>query len=185
MLSVLIDTERGRVTLPRYSFPARKTRVLERGEITEIIDWYPPAIVTTGREVLLASRMELEGLKAFCGEHGIPFTRRYDVWADLLDPFLDTELSTEDQAANRQRLKERGSLTDTEIDAIRAKVDKRMMWMTAATWEWQHYGLYDVLSAMKPKLFFGRASWRAFYAQAMEIALRSETFPGDDQNIDT
>ncbi len=181
----MIETERGRVTLPRYPFPARKTRVLERGDISEIIDWYPPAIVTKGGEVLLASRTELESLKTFCREHGIPFTRRYDVWADLLDPFLDTELSSEDQAANRKRLKERGSLTDAEIDAIRAKVDKRMMWMTVATWEWQHYGLYDVLSAMKPKFFSGRASWRSFYAQAMKIALRSETFPDDDQNIDT
>jgi len=122
--------------------------------------------------VLLVSRMELASLNTFCREHRLPFAKRYDVWADLLDPFLDTELSTEDQAASRQRLKERGSLTDAEIDAIRAQVDKRMMWMTVATWEWQHYGLYDVLCAMKPKTWFGRREWTAFYADAMRIGTR-------------
>ena len=146
---------------------------MERSDIVEIVDWFPPVIVSTAGEALLISRTELDGLKALCAQHNIPFTKRYDVWSDLLDPFLDTEFSPEDQDANRQRLNERGHLTDVEIDAIRAEVEKKMLRLTGLTWEWQHYGLADVLSAMKPKTWIGRQKWTAFYAQAMEISVRA------------
>jgi len=170
----LIDIQRGRVTLPRYPFPARKTRVIQRDDITEVIDWFPPAIVTTNRELLLASRAELENLQAFCREHDIPFTQRYDVWGDLLDPFLDSEFSSEDQAANRKRLRDRGLLTDLEIDDIRGQVERKMLRLTGLTWEWQHYGLSDVLTVMKPRTWIGRKKWAAFYAEAIEVSLRGE-----------
>lgn len=122
--------------------------------------------------MLLVSRTLIDELQAFCRTHEIAFTERYDVWGDLLDPFLDTEFSSDVQEANRQRLKERGRLTDAEIDAIRANVEKKMLMLTGLTWEWQHYGLCDVLEAMKPKTWIGRQKWAVFYAEAMEICLR-------------
>lgn len=145
---------------------------MEVDDISEVIDWYPPAIVTKTGELLLVPRTEVDGLQALCRENSIPFTQRYDVWSDLLDPFLDTEFSPEDQAENRGRLKERGLLTDGEIDATRAKVEHKMLWLTGLTWEWQHYGLSHVLVAMKPKTWIGRKKWLAFYSEAMEISRR-------------
>lgn len=177
----MIDLERGRVTLPRYPFPRLKTRVLERSDISEIIDWHPPAIVTADAEVLLVTRLEIDALKAFAKQHDVPFTQRYDAWGDLLDPFLDTEFSSEVQEATRQRLKKRGLLTDAEIDAIRVKVEKPMLRLTYYTWEWVSYGLDDVLMMMKPWPLIGRVKWRVFYAQAMEICLRGETVPSAEE----
>jgi len=145
---------------------------LERDDIVEIIDWLPPAIVTTSGELLLVSRTELDALKAFCARYDVPFNQRYDVWSDLLDPFLDTEFSDDMKTATRLRLKERGRLTDCEIDRIRNAVERKMLRRTALTWEWQQYGLADVLIAMRPKLWIGRSKWAAFYAEAMEIGLR-------------
>ena len=169
----MIEIQRGRVTLPRYPFPTLKTRVLERSDIVEVVDWFPPVIVTTAGEVLLISRTELDELKALCTHQNVPFVQRYDVWSDLLDPFLDTEFSPEFQDANRQRLNQRGNLTDVEIDSIRAEVEEEMLQLSGLAWEWLHYSLADVLSAMKPKTWIGRQKWIAFYVRAMEISMRA------------
>lgn len=168
-----IDTERGRITLPGYRYPARKTRVLERTDIVEIVDWFPPAILTTSGEFLFVPRGKLDDVQAYCAAHDVPFTKRYDVWGDLLDPFLDTEFSDQAQQATRQRLRERGGLSDREIDELRARVEAPMLSFTAVTWEWQFYGLFDVLTAMKPRMFLGRKKWMTFYDEAMEIAFRA------------
>ena len=128
--------------------------------------------MTTGSELLLVSRTHLDALQKICQRHDIPLVQRYDVWSDLLDPFLDTEFSLDSQKANIQRLKEHGSLTDDEIIDLRKKVEGKMVRHTALTWEWQHYGLADLLAVMKPKLGFGRERWAEFYGEVMEISLR-------------
>lgn len=168
-LGVETDMRQGSLTLPGYPFPRRATRRLERADIVEVIDWFPLAVLTRAGEFLFVSREQLDNLKAFCAATGIPFTNRFDVWGCLLDPFLDTEFSEEFQRATDTRIEECG-LSREEIVAIRAEVESPMLRHTARTWEWQHYGLYDVLYAVKPVLPAGRAKWRAFYGRAMEIA---------------
>jgi len=125
----------------------------------------------------MVSRVQLDALQAYCRQYDVPFTQRYDVWSDLLEPFLDTEFEVEHQESTRKRLRERGLLSDVEIDAIRAKVEDRMLRRTVLTWEWVHYGLYDVLLAVKPRLPIARRRWLAFYSEAMEICLRGEDSP--------
>ncbi len=167
-----IDAMRGRIILPRYLFPASEMRVLECGDMAEIVDWSPPAILTRQGEFLFIPAEQQDALQAFAREQSIPVTRRYDVWSDLLDPFLDTEFSEEATMATQVRLRERGQLTDTEIAGIRKTVGTRMLALTAQTWEWQSYGLYDALTAMKPWTSLRRNRWLEFYAGAMEIARR-------------
>jgi len=168
---VQLDIKRGRIILPRYSYPASGARLFERPDIVEIIDWFPLTLLTTAGEFILIDREKRDAVMAFCAANEIPFTSRYDIWGDLLEPFLDTEHSEEWQARTRAAIR-RAGLSDAEIDAIRARVEHPMLSLTAVTWEWTHYSLSDVLTAMKPGLIGTRRNWDEFYAEAMRITRR-------------
>ena len=58
---------------------------------------------------------------------------------------------------------------EAELEAIRARVGERMMTMTTVSWEWNHYGLFDVLCAMRAQ---GECRFAAFKAEAFAIADR-------------
>lgn len=173
---VQFDIKRGRIILPRYSYPASGPRAFERPEIVEIIDWYPLALLTTDGEFVLIDRDKRDAAIAFCAAGDVPFTARYDVWSDLLEPFLDTEHSEDWQVKTDAAIR-RAGFSDAEITDIRARVQEPMLSMTAITWEWTHYGLSDVLVAMKPGLIPNQQKWADFYAEAMEIAGRGILAP--------
>ena len=173
---IQLDTKRGRIILPRYSYPTPGARTFERSDIVEIIDWYPLALFTADGEFVLIDRDKRDAVMAFCASNDIPFTERYDLWSDLLEPFLDTEHSEDWQTTTRASIR-RAGLSDAEIDTIRARVKEPMLSVTAITWEWTHYSLSDVLLAMKPGLISNRSDWTDFYATAMEIARRGIAAP--------
>ena len=164
-----INNEAGVISLPHYPFPTRKARHIEAAEVDEVIDWLPPAIRMKDRELLLVSREQVDELEAFCIAHQIKFGSRYDAWSDLLAPFLDTELSYSLRKGIYRNLTSAG-FSEVEIRNIRKKVSRSMWIFTFATWEWQHYGLYDLLLSSQPRWFRTRPKWRRFYEQSMEIA---------------
>lgn len=164
-----LDT--GEINLPDYPFPATAPRQIAAADIVEIIDWYPPAIRTKGDELILVSRDQLDELTSFCERHNIEFVRRYDAWSDLLEPFLDTEITFSARKRILQRLTEAG-FSKAEIRAIRKKISRRMWQWTYATWEWQHYGLLDLLEATKPRWLQNARRWRELYLWSMAIAQR-------------
>lgn len=158
--------------LSNYPFPTPRTRVVEAADIREVVKWHPPALRMRDREFLMVGGTEFDGLKHWCAEHGVPVVNRYDAWADLLEPFLDTEIGAAGTEATYLRLAQHG-FDRPEVETLRAEVDKPMIYLTALTWEWVHYGIYDVLRATHPvPSFFWRRERRAFVRRVMAVAER-------------
>jgi hypothetical protein len=141
----------------------------------------PPEIRTMSGETLFVSARQRAQLEQFCQVNRIPIRTRPDVWSDLLGPFLDTEFTSEDDAATVSRLRLTG-LTTAEVAGIRAKVGSLMRAYNAVHWEWFHLGLADLLTAattialpedQRAKL--GEPA--SFYTWAMRIANNADAKP--------
>jgi len=146
-----------------------------------IIDWirvrdadpdaYPPQLRLCDGRTVFVSRLQHEQFAGAVADANIAVVRRPDVWADLLEPFLDT-----DYAVTRDHCEQHlGSLgfTDGEVVGIRRRVRWRMSALTALTWEWGWYGQGDLLLATA--LFIRRMPWsryRRFRAWTDAIADR-------------
>lgn len=138
----------------------------------------PPQIRTVLGETLFVPRALDTELARFCLRHDIPEVRRSDLWADLLEPFLDTEIDAESAGATFARLCAAG-FSREEIEAVRERVGSLMYHynFVAMVWEWGYLGLHDLLHAASGPLVaadvraeLGDVS--AFYDWAMRIAER-------------
>jgi hypothetical protein len=106
-----------------------------------------------------------EGLTA----SAVTIRKRPDVWADLLEPFLDNQYDEATRARCEGHLHGWG-FTDLEIHTIRRRVRLRMTALTAMTWEWAIYGHADLLAATG---HFPASRYLAFRAWADTIAARA------------
>ncbi|WP_354638423.1 hypothetical protein [Kitasatospora camelliae] len=106
----------------------------------------PPEIRTRAGETVFLAAAQAGRLEEFCRDHGIPLRRRPDVWADLLEVFLDTGFPPEHHAATAARLARLG-LDAAATARIRAEVAPLMHRYYAVHWEWHHLGLADLLDA--------------------------------------
>jgi hypothetical protein len=139
------------------------------------IDAAPPS-VRVGDELIFVSAMQRDELRSYAIAHQIPLVKRENVWYWLLEPFLDTEYTSE----NHRRLNEwlaRYGLSAENVMSIREEVRIQMLKYNFDTmlWEWGFLGLLDVLSAMRPK--YDTEQFADFYRRAMEIALLPDKFP--------
>ncbi|MEU7731421.1 hypothetical protein AB0B78_40440 [Streptomyces sp. NPDC040724] len=101
----------------------------------------------------------------------------HDVWGDLLEPFLDTEFTAEQQAGTLARLSAVG-LGPEEVARIREQVGPLMRAFNSLHWDWHHLGITDLLDAAEadwiPEHLRVRPDDRAaFRTWAMEIANRA------------
>ena len=76
--------------------------------------------------------------------------------------------------------KENGVPAD-EVKTIRALVKNRMDILMLSTYEWVHFGLYDVLTQMKFLTWTTGWTFGRFYDYAMEIANRGTMRDSEDQ----
>jgi hypothetical protein len=134
----------------------------------------PPEIRTVSGDTLFISARQRAELERFCQLNHVPIRKRPDVWGDLLEPFLDTEFTTEDEAATLSRLLKSG-LPAPEVAQIRARVAPLMGAYNAIHWEWFHLGLADLLDAITTislpepeRMKLGETA--TFYAWAMRTA---------------
>jgi hypothetical protein len=156
------------LVLVDYPFPG-PSRLPARAISEVCVGWAPPALRTIEGEFVFVPAPRVRLLADFATRHGIPFVRREDVWALVLEVFLDTEFGPENDARTLRRLGELG-IDREEVERIRGRVRAPMMALTAWTWEWVHYGLFDVLEVMRP---FDPE----FYRHAMALADRGATTP--------
>jgi hypothetical protein len=134
----------------------------------------PPEIRTLSGETLFVSAVQREELERFCRASHVPVRRRPDIWGDLLEPFIDTQFTPEDQAATQGRLRRTG-LTAAEVDQIRARVGPLMLAYNCLHWDWCHLGLADLLDAATATWLPGQlraelGEITSLYAWAMKIA---------------
>jgi hypothetical protein len=136
----------------------------------------PPEIRLESGETLFISATQRHALEEAIAQHGLEVVRRTDVWALLLEPYLDTEFSPEDQERTMELLESAG-VSREEVESIRRRVGFRVRCYNAVQWDWTHLGLYDLLEAYQgpvARVFraLGRPSQRRLYEFAMEIAER-------------
>lgn len=141
----------------------------------------PPEIRAKSGETLFTSAVQRQDLERFCQASQVPIRKRPDVWGDLLEPFIDTQLTPQHEAATLGRLHQAG-LTDAETGQIRTKVRPLMLAYNAFHWDWYHLGLADLLDAaatarLPEQLRAGLGETTSFYASAMGIANRTGPQP--------
>ncbi len=150
---------------------------LEAGELVDVsVGWFPPAVLTRDGEFVFVPATRAGELRAFALEHRLPFVRRLDVWSLLLEPFLDTEL-TEESSESIYRVLEQHQVPRREADQVREALKFRMLMLTAVSWEWQHYGMFDALWQMKGFPFLSGWTFARFYDYAMSLAGRGSVKP--------
>lgn len=172
------------LVLKSYPLPRgrRSPRVPHEALQEVCVDWIPPTVRTREGEYLFIEATQARELADFADRHGVPFVRRTDVWSLILEEFLDTEFSPQVQEGTLRLLEENG-VSRAEVQAIRERVGKRMLVLTAITWEWTHYGLYDVLIAMRPRLFGSRRAFEQFTQEAMRLADRGHVQPATREDF--
>ncbi len=163
----------GGILLSPYDFPGSAFH--PRGlcpwdEVREIDPGAWPPEARTAGEVLFVPAGRRAALEQAAAGHGIPVVARLDVWALLLEPFLDTELSDAEQRRTAELLAGAGIGPELR-ERLRATVGPAMIAYNfdSMLWEWVHLGLLDALCALR-----GRSAdedFARFYREAMALAL--------------
>lgn len=179
-----IRFEPGALVLEAYPFPrgGRPSRIPAESLGELCVGWWPPAVRTREGEYLFVPAVQARELADFASRNGIPFADRADLWSFILEEFLDTEFSPESQEGTLRYLESNG-VSRAETQAMRELVGKRMLALTAMTWEWMHYGLYDVLVAMKPFTFTTGWPFSRFYEESMRLADRGGVQPATREDF--
>ncbi|MDO6676499.1 hypothetical protein Q4517_13185 [Tenacibaculum sp. 1_MG-2023] len=153
---------------PSFVFPNKK---IKASEITAICYQSYPPLIKIDNEVILISREHTESLKEFAKRNNIATFKETKNWNWLLEPYLDTAFTPEEDIKTTQLLNRHGVST-AEIAQIRNEVGKQMYKYNFDTmlWDWFSLGLPDVLVAMRVK--YNEKKFADFYKRAMEIELR-------------
>ncbi len=122
-------------------------------------------------DIVFISAEKKEELKRFTGVHQIKLIEHSWNWDHILEPYLDTEFTKEQELLVLDRLNKSGIET-SEVEQLRAEVGKQMYKYNFDTmlWDWCSLGLSDVLSAMRAK--YNKSEFRDFYKRAIAIDRR-------------
>jgi hypothetical protein len=133
---------------------------------------YPPTI-KVGDELLFVNAKQKDELIKFVADNNIETVDRPDIWNWVLEPFLDTEFTTETDQRMTNLLENYGFTAD-KVKSLRAEVETQMLKYNFDTmlWEWGGLGISDVLRAMRTK--YDKEQYREFYKRAMKIALTNK-----------
>lgn len=142
----------------------------------------PPEIWTKEGDILFISAMQREELKAKAREQNIPDICRADVWDMILDPFLDTTFTKEEEERTIKRLEEQG-VSRKEVMRLREELKDVMIAYNfdSMLWDWVHLGLSDALDALMGKLSGKRfrlsdERFEKFYREAIALARKGKVF---------
>jgi hypothetical protein len=176
-----VTFDAGGIAFTGYPFPAAS--VFPKGSVRwdEVASVdpgaAPPEVRLRSGEVLFVPATQRDRFTAVVADRRIPIEYRVDVWSLILEPFLDTEFSSEDQERTLDRLQACG-IPREETIAIRRRVGPAMMRYNAIHWDWAHLGLMDLLDAhLLPwplrLLPWRRARFREVYEVGMKVAARA------------
>ncbi|MFV0530674.1 MAG: hypothetical protein ACK5MD_04475 [Flavobacteriales bacterium] len=130
---------------------------------------YPPTFRVDNELIFLTSEKKVE-LEEFAKKSNIKTIERPMIWGWILEPFLDTEFTTETDE-RLTNLLENYNLTADQVKSLRAEVETQMLKYNFDTmlWEWGGFDASDVLRAMRTK--YRKEEFEDFYRRVMEIAL--------------
>lgn len=153
---------------PSIAFP---NKLIKAKEIDSMSIDFGVCKIYVANDIVFVSAEKREQLKTFAENNKIELSKHSWNWDWILEPYLDTEFTKEDEQRVSERLSENG-IKKPEIDKLRAEVGKQMYRYNFYTmlWEWRSLGLSDVLSAMRAK--YNENEFRDFYKRAIEIDKR-------------
>lgn len=130
---------------------------------------YPPTI-RVGDELIFLPREKKDELEEFAKRNNIKTIERPMIWCWILEPFLDTEFTTETDERLTKLLDSYG-LTIDKVKSLRTEVETQMLKYNFDTmlWEWGGFDASDVLRAMRTK--YDKDEFKDFYRRVMEITL--------------
>jgi hypothetical protein len=136
----------------------------------------PPELRHRSGEILFIPATQRQALETVAQNRGLPVRRRTDIWALILEPFLDTEFDAAHKERTFAQLEENG-VSRAETDSLRRSLRTRMLAYNTIHWEWIHLGLADALDAHLSRplpawMPFAQRRFRRFYHRAMELASR-------------
>lgn len=149
---------------------AHKQTIFKTNQIDDIdIKSYPPTFRVGSELIYLTSEKKVE-LEEFAKKNNIKTIERPMIWGWILEPFLDTEFTTETDQRLTKLLDNYGLKTD-QVKSLRAEVETQMLKYNFDTmlWEWGGFDALDVLKAMRTK--YSKDEFKDFYGRVMEIAL--------------
>ncbi len=152
--------------------------VLPASEVTELVaNFRPPAFGTRAGDFLFFPQAMLAEARAFCDRNDIPVVRRIDVWALVLEPFMDATVDRATRKRMRDALRRCG-LSGARLLFLRWRTSFRVEFIHCVHFRFQHYGLADVLDAMQP--LRSKKAFARFYAAAMRLAATGRHLADDE-----
>ncbi len=127
---------------------------------------FPPSLILDTGEVLFVPASAQGEVHAWALAEGIRTLCGLDLWALLLEPFLDTEFTPEQESRTLAILEGEG-FSRQQVQAWRDRVGPKMLLANSLWWEWGHLGHYDVLTAFAS--FATPWTFRRFYWDSMEL----------------
>lgn len=149
---------------------AYRQTIFKTNQIDDIdFQSYPPTFKVGNELIFLTSEKKVE-LEEFAKKNNIKTVERPMIWGWILEPFLDTEFTTETDERLTKLLINYGLKAD-QIKSLRSEVETQMLKYNFDTmlWEWGGFDASDVLRAMRTK--YKKAEFEDFYKRVMNIAL--------------
>ncbi|WP_298546675.1 hypothetical protein [uncultured Aquimarina sp.] len=155
---------------PSLAYPEK---LIKASEIDAICIEFGASKIKISDDIVFVSAEKKDQMKIFAERNNIPLIPYSWNWDWILEPYLDTEFTEENNKLITERLHENG-LNTIEVDAIRKEIGKQMYRYNFDTmlWEWCGLSLYDVLSAMRAK--YRVEEFREFYKKALHIENRKK-----------
>ncbi len=161
--------EGDKISIFNYPFrPGRGQKCLAI-PATEVIEAdVERCVLLVADELIYLPGWPREELLAFCESHNIPIKRRYDAWADILDPFVDTSFTMEEAAKRKERLKAAG-FGPARVARLHLLVALPMFIFQGIAGEWTGLYHYDLLYSLRLLRMFGL--YGIAYRATMKVAL--------------
>lgn len=133
---------------------------------------HPPTLRIEDELIFLTAEKKTE-LEQFANKNNIKIVERPLIWEWILEPFLDTEYTTDTDQRLTKHLEKYG-LSNERIKSLRKEVKTQMLKYNFDTmlWEWCGFDASDVLKAMRTK--YDKDEYDDFYKRVMKIALLTE-----------
>jgi len=157
------------------NYPFQPSIVFRQPRISKdiIVDIDPeshPPTIRIKNELIFLTAEKREELNEFALRNNLVIVKRSNIWGWILEPFLDTSFTEEDDQRTAKLMGEYG-LTKDYVRTIREEVKIQMLKYNFDTmlWEWGLLNALDVLKAMRTK--YDKNEFEEFYHKVMRIAL--------------
>lgn len=168
------NIQENRISISEYPFEpsiAYPGKIIYASEIKFISADFGLCRLYVGNDIIFITSEQKSELLKFAESYEIELKTHTWNWDWILEPYLDTEFTHDNEKRIDNCLNEVG-LSKIETEKIRKEVGEQMFKYNFDTmvWDWCSLDLFDVLSAMRVK--YDKSEFDDFYRRAIEIDKR-------------